>query len=430
MGERSYMQCPQCQSTNEAGRKFCASCGDTLSTPCQQCAFVNNPDAQFCGGCGDRLTQSCIATLSPEKNLAPTALTEHDTGEAHALLKQRVGHMDENAEEHEEHYEIHITITPKKVQAEGHYQDIRYSAALESKDGQPLFEALNASLGEANVKQFVTASKQFAFALFERSFDLDNLSIPDSPEPKRIPAHTDGERAQSVAMHHGGVPMSSPVPDGVLPTAQYAPILFPTFPTATTRPVLLMRRFFPALVAIVVAAAAGGYAMLGVRYDTAQETLMTTEVRQRAIDTAFVAHPPHSWPVDIPLELTRAIVMLGTSRHYADDKMVELAKALLAHRLSLKFLDDFRSHPSLLLDLFTAVPSFDKLLTIEECFRAMEAVFNSRWDTANWSKTAPEAKKLSLLEAIGAHRGDLGTYMMRKEREFRARQERDALAPH
>ena len=169
--------------------------------------------------------------------------------------------------------------------------------------------------------------------------------------------------------------------------------------------------------------------MLGVRHDAAQGTLVTTEVRQRAIDTAFVAHSPHGWPVHIPPELTRAIVMLGTSRHYADDQMVALANALLTHRLSLKFLEDFRSHPSLLLDLFTGLPSFDKLLTIGECFRAMEAVFNSRWDTANWSKTAPEAKKLSLLEAIGAHGGNLGTYMMRKEREFRARQERDALAP-
>ena len=432
MGERSYRQCPQCQSTNEAGRKFCASCGDTLSIPCQQCAFGNNPDDQFCGGCGDRLTQSCISTLSPEENLTPTARTEHDTEKAHALLKQRLGPMDENEEEH---YEIHITITPKKIQAEGHYQDIKYSAALESKDGQPLFEALNASFGMDNVKHFVAASKQFAFALFERSFDLDNLSIPHASTPQRIPAHTDGEHVQSLAMPPGGARMSSPVPDGGRPTAYYAPILFPTATTIRRFP--CTRRFFLALVAIVLAVAAGGYRTMIVWNDAADGPRVTTEapiplasaVDYRARDTASLSYAlPQSWPMHVPPAFTRAIIVLGRSRHYTDDKMVELAKALLSHRLSEKFLEDFRTKPHLLLDLFTDLDSFDTLMTIEDCLRGMTVVFNARWDITNWSKTVLEAKKLSLLEAIAAYRGELGAYMMKKEREFRQGADRDQTA--
>jgi len=121
----------------------------------------------------------------------------------------------------------------------------------------------------------------------------------------------------------------------------------------------------------------------------------------------------------VPPAFTRAIIVLGRGRHYTDDKMGELAKALLSHRLSEKFLEDFRTNPSVLLDLFTDLDSFDTLTTIEDCLREMTAVFNSRWDTTNWSKTAREAKKLSLLEAIVAYGGDLGAYMMKKEREFR-----------
>ena len=179
-----------------------------------------------------------------------------------------------------------------------------------------------------------------------------------------------------------------------------------------------------------------------VRNEAAHRTLVTTDApmqtsaaaHRRAIDTASLSYIlPQSWPVNVPPAFTRAIVVLGTSRHYADDKMVELAKALLMHRLSQKFLEGLRTNPHLLMELFTGLESFDKLTTIEDCLRGMEAVFNARWDTANWSKTSLEAKKLSLLEAIMLYGGDLGAYMMRKEREFRKGADRDQTAltfPH
>ena len=49
------MQCNQCQSINDRGRKFCGSCGAKLSQICSKCNFSNDNDDKFCGGCGAKL---------------------------------------------------------------------------------------------------------------------------------------------------------------------------------------------------------------------------------------------------------------------------------------------------------------------------------------------------------------------------------------
>ena len=62
------MQCPQCQTDNRAGRKFCAACGQALSITCSHCDFVNEPEDRFCGGCGQALTPPTLApTGAPER---------------------------------------------------------------------------------------------------------------------------------------------------------------------------------------------------------------------------------------------------------------------------------------------------------------------------------------------------------------------------
>jgi hypothetical protein len=55
------MQCPRCQVSNEAGRKFCSACGQRLAIGCPECGFLNNPDDQFCGGCGKPQLQPALA---------------------------------------------------------------------------------------------------------------------------------------------------------------------------------------------------------------------------------------------------------------------------------------------------------------------------------------------------------------------------------
>ena len=63
------MKCPACQFENREGRRFCAECGVSLSSPCAACGFVNAPGEKFCGGCG----VSLIATElpAPDTPVAP-----------------------------------------------------------------------------------------------------------------------------------------------------------------------------------------------------------------------------------------------------------------------------------------------------------------------------------------------------------------------
>ena len=49
------MQCNQCQSINDRGRKFCGNCGAKLLQICSNCNFSNDIGDKFCGGCGAKL---------------------------------------------------------------------------------------------------------------------------------------------------------------------------------------------------------------------------------------------------------------------------------------------------------------------------------------------------------------------------------------
>ncbi|NIS71192.1 MAG: AAA family ATPase [Proteobacteria bacterium] len=50
------MKCPQCESDNPQGAKFCGKCGAKLSRVCPQCGSENDPVNNFCNKCGHNLT--------------------------------------------------------------------------------------------------------------------------------------------------------------------------------------------------------------------------------------------------------------------------------------------------------------------------------------------------------------------------------------
>ncbi len=52
------MQCPQCRADNDAGLRFCESCGATLARLCPSCGHELKPQARFCGKCGASLQGS------------------------------------------------------------------------------------------------------------------------------------------------------------------------------------------------------------------------------------------------------------------------------------------------------------------------------------------------------------------------------------
>ncbi len=68
------MQCPQCQTENREGSRFCAECGTSLASVCPDCGFANYPDAKFCGSCGKALATDAVSpTDSALKHEAPEA---------------------------------------------------------------------------------------------------------------------------------------------------------------------------------------------------------------------------------------------------------------------------------------------------------------------------------------------------------------------
>jgi class 3 adenylate cyclase/predicted ATPase len=56
--------CANCETENEAGRKFCKECAAPLLAVCANCGAANSPDAKFCGECASPL-QAGAATGTP-----------------------------------------------------------------------------------------------------------------------------------------------------------------------------------------------------------------------------------------------------------------------------------------------------------------------------------------------------------------------------
>src|SRR4051812_48234341 len=54
--------CPNCQSVNRDGARFCDNCGQALPAACPVCGTFNRASARFCDNCGTRLG-------APEANL-------------------------------------------------------------------------------------------------------------------------------------------------------------------------------------------------------------------------------------------------------------------------------------------------------------------------------------------------------------------------
>jgi class 3 adenylate cyclase/tetratricopeptide (TPR) repeat protein len=73
------MQCPECQSDNPAGMKFCGECGSALQLICGQCNFANPSGFKFCGECGGKLGSLCeVADPAEENKGAPQQPSEKD----------------------------------------------------------------------------------------------------------------------------------------------------------------------------------------------------------------------------------------------------------------------------------------------------------------------------------------------------------------
>jgi class 3 adenylate cyclase/tetratricopeptide (TPR) repeat protein len=68
------MNCSNCGTENEAGRKFCKECGTALAVVCANCGTPNAPDAKFCGDCGQLVSGRAAAGQAvPARPALPSA---------------------------------------------------------------------------------------------------------------------------------------------------------------------------------------------------------------------------------------------------------------------------------------------------------------------------------------------------------------------
>ena len=69
------MNCSNCGTENEAGRKFCKECGAALVIICDACGSPNSPGSKFCGECGAAIGSSAAAPV-PAAAASSTPSTE------------------------------------------------------------------------------------------------------------------------------------------------------------------------------------------------------------------------------------------------------------------------------------------------------------------------------------------------------------------
>src|ERR671934_2577156 len=75
------MICSNCGTENEAGRKFCKECGQSLALRCPACGAANTPDSKFCGECGSPLAGTAVASSGTVQATGPQATTAPATTE-------------------------------------------------------------------------------------------------------------------------------------------------------------------------------------------------------------------------------------------------------------------------------------------------------------------------------------------------------------
>src|SRR5271163_3544822 len=77
------MRCPECNSENPEGKKFCGKCGTKLAGRCPNCGAENPPDNTFCGECGSALAAAASAKKSnePQTRIAEALASENLEGE-------------------------------------------------------------------------------------------------------------------------------------------------------------------------------------------------------------------------------------------------------------------------------------------------------------------------------------------------------------
>ena len=67
------MRCTKCGTESTTSKRFCAECGNALSSRCPKCAADNKPTSKFCEECGTALTGDAASAAASTPEAASTA---------------------------------------------------------------------------------------------------------------------------------------------------------------------------------------------------------------------------------------------------------------------------------------------------------------------------------------------------------------------
>ena len=87
------MLCSACGTDNDAGRRFCDTCGAPLTVVCRICGSSNRPTARFCGDCGTAVEVGAApASAAPRPAVLEAALSQPERRLVSVLFVDLVGY--------------------------------------------------------------------------------------------------------------------------------------------------------------------------------------------------------------------------------------------------------------------------------------------------------------------------------------------------
>ena len=86
------MVCSACGTHNDAGRRFCDSCGAPLTVVCRVCGSTNRPTARFCGDCGTPVDGSVAPGAAATRPTSVEPLSQAERRLVSVLFVDLVGY--------------------------------------------------------------------------------------------------------------------------------------------------------------------------------------------------------------------------------------------------------------------------------------------------------------------------------------------------